>query len=61
LGPAVRVELERPRDRKAVNHDPRFRRIRNEVIEYLLGPGGRKARAEKAVEAPLARQVEVPA
>ena len=43
LGPAVTVDLERPRDRKAINHDPRFKRIRNEVIRYLLGPGRRRA------------------
>jgi nitrate/nitrite transport system ATP-binding protein len=41
LGPEVRVDLDRPRDRKAVNHDPRFKEIRVAVIDYLLGPGGR--------------------
>lgn len=40
LGPSVRVDIERPRDRKALNHDPRFQRIRREVLDYLLGPGG---------------------
>lgn len=39
LGPAVQVDLPRPRDRKTINHDPRFRKIRNEVLGYLLGPG----------------------
>jgi nitrate/nitrite transport system ATP-binding protein len=42
FGQDIRVDIERPRDRKALNHDPRFARIRNQVIEYLLGPGGRK-------------------
>jgi nitrate/nitrite transport system ATP-binding protein len=42
LGPAVVVDLDRPRDRKAINHDPRFKRIRNEVIAYLLGPGRKR-------------------
>lgn len=41
LGPEVRVEIERPRDRKALNHDPRFKKIRSEIIGYLLGPGGK--------------------
>jgi nitrate/nitrite transport system ATP-binding protein len=41
LGPAVRVDIERPRDRKALNHDPRFKHIRREVISYLLGSGSR--------------------
>lgn len=43
LGPAVNVTLERPRDRKAINHDPRFKEIRNQVIRYLLGPGRKNA------------------
>jgi nitrate/nitrite transport system ATP-binding protein len=41
LGPAVRVDLARPRDRKAINHEPRFKAIRNQVITYLTGPGKR--------------------
>jgi nitrate/nitrite transport system ATP-binding protein len=50
LGPAVRVDIPRPRDRKTLNHDPRWKRIRNEVIEYLLGPGG-KSRPSRAAGA----------
>ena len=49
LGPAVRVDIERPRDRKALNHDPRFRHIRSKVIEYLLSR--KKAGANKKPEA----------
>jgi nitrate/nitrite transport system ATP-binding protein len=41
LGPAVTIDLARPRDRKAINHEPRFKAIRNEVITYLLGAGKR--------------------
>lgn len=41
LGPSVSVDIERPRDRKALNHDPRFKEIRKEIIGYLLGQGGR--------------------
>ena len=36
LGPAIEVDLPRPRDRKAINHDRRFQQIRGEVIHYLL-------------------------
>lgn len=36
LGPSVEIDLPRPRDRKAINHDPRFQKIRAEVIHYLL-------------------------
>jgi nitrate/nitrite transport system ATP-binding protein len=42
LGPAVRVDIERPRDRRALNHDPRFKAIRSEVIEWLLAHAPRK-------------------
>src|SRR5947208_2721288 len=42
LGPEVRVDIPRPRDRRSLSRDPRFRAIRNEVIAYLLGPGARK-------------------
>jgi len=36
LGPSIAVDIERPRDRKALNHDERFKAIRGQVIEYLL-------------------------
>jgi nitrate/nitrite transport system ATP-binding protein len=42
LGPDIDVDIPRPRDRKAMNHDERWKRARNRVIEYLLGPGARK-------------------
>jgi nitrate/nitrite transport system ATP-binding protein len=60
LGPAVRIDIPRPRDRKALSRDPRFRAIRNEVIAYLLGPGARKkpgAVAEAAQVALTAKEV----
>jgi nitrate/nitrite transport system ATP-binding protein len=41
LGPSITVNLARPRDRKTINHEPRFKEIRREVIDYLLGVGGR--------------------
>ena len=42
LGPSVKVDIERPRNRKAINHDPRFKQIRLAVIDYLLGAGGHR-------------------
>jgi nitrate/nitrite transport system ATP-binding protein len=42
LGPSIPVDLERPRDRKALNHDPRFKAIRAEIVGWLLGPGARR-------------------
>jgi len=42
LGPAIAVDIPRPRDRKAINHEPRYKEIRREVIDFLLGAGGKK-------------------
>jgi nitrate/nitrite transport system ATP-binding protein len=44
LGPAVDVDLPRPRDRRLLNKDPRYKQIRIEVLAYLLGPGASKRR-----------------
>jgi nitrate/nitrite transport system ATP-binding protein len=41
LGPSFQVGIPRPRDRKAINHDPHFKELRRQVTEYLLGAGGR--------------------
>jgi nitrate/nitrite transport system ATP-binding protein len=41
LGPSFKIEIPRPRDRKAINHDPHFKDIRRQVTEYLLGVGGK--------------------
>jgi nitrate/nitrite transport system ATP-binding protein len=35
LGPSVPVRLARPRDRRALNHDPEFQRLRREVFDLL--------------------------
>ena len=45
LGPSFKVEIPRPRDRKAINHDPHFKDIRRQVTEYLLNVGGRQRTA----------------
>src|SRR5947209_4498040 len=37
LGEAIAVPLARPRDRKALNHDPEFKRLRALVTNQLLG------------------------
>lgn len=36
LGPSFVVDLPRPRDRKAINHEPRFKAIRRDVVDFLL-------------------------
>src|SRR5215204_2423607 len=45
LGPSIPIDLPRPRDRKELNHLPRFKEIRREVIEFLLN-SNRKQRTE---------------
>jgi nitrate/nitrite transport system ATP-binding protein len=42
LGPSIEVDIARPRERKALNHDERFKAIRAEVIDYLLTSSQRK-------------------
>ena len=39
LGPAFKVDLPRPRDRTAVNHDPAFKALRASVTNYLMEAG----------------------
>lgn len=43
LGAPIAVTLPRPRDRKALNHDPDFKRLRATVTAQLLGYGARNA------------------
>ncbi len=37
LGPSFTVEIPRPRDRKSINHDPHFKQLRREIVEFMLG------------------------
>jgi len=36
LGPSIPVEIPRPRDRRALNHDPHFKAIRKQVFDFML-------------------------
>jgi len=36
LGPSFQIEIPRPRDRKSINHDPHFKQLRREVVEFML-------------------------
>jgi nitrate/nitrite transport system ATP-binding protein len=42
LGPEFVVDIDRPRDRKALNHDPRYKEIRRQITSYLLGAGAKQ-------------------
>jgi nitrate/nitrite transport system ATP-binding protein len=50
LGPSIAVELERPRSHTSLNRSPEFKRIRESVIDYLLGTAGRAPRAPRLPE-----------
>lgn len=53
LGPPVPVDIPRPRDRKAVNHDGRYKEIRREVVGYLLDESaGRRAKMSLKLRLP---------
>jgi nitrate/nitrite transport system ATP-binding protein len=41
LGEPMIVDIERPRDRKAINHDSRFKKLRTQLITTLLDAKGR--------------------
>lgn len=47
LGPSLSIDIPRPRDRKAINHHPRFKEIRREVIGYLTTSRKRATEAAK--------------
>jgi nitrate/nitrite transport system ATP-binding protein len=36
LGPSFKIEIPRPRDRKAINHNPHFKQLRREIVEFML-------------------------
>src|SRR5436190_11995628 len=42
LGPSFTVDIPRPRDRKGINHDSRFKEIRRGLIEFLLDSRGER-------------------
>lgn len=43
FGPEFVINLPRPRDRTAMNHDAEFKRLRKEVTEYLMKVGAEQA------------------
>jgi nitrate/nitrite transport system ATP-binding protein len=53
LGPEFPVHIPRPRERRALSHEPEFRHVRAAVIEYLLSTK-RASRAAAPVRQPVA-------
>src|SRR5215216_5779302 len=53
LGPSFTIDIARPRDRKAINHEPRFKAIRRDIIDWLLASkGDRKTAVTKKLVLP---------
>ena len=57
FGPEFIVDLPRPRDRTAMNHDERFKQLRNDITQYLMGVGIRESTeaADNVVQLPNIR------
>lgn len=49
FGPSFEIDIPRPRDRRALNHDETFKRLRNDVIRYLTDVRDRKRAPEPPV------------
>jgi nitrate/nitrite transport system ATP-binding protein len=43
FGPHFKIDIERPRDRTALNHDDNFKRLRADITRYLMEVGLEKA------------------
>lgn len=51
LGPEYRIDIERPRDKTKLNTDPDFKRVRTEILNYLveLGEAAKLQKGEDVV------------
>ena len=47
LGPSFTVDIPRPRDRRAMNHDVRFQQLRGEITQYLIALSHRTAAQQR--------------
>jgi len=53
LGPEFKINIERPRDKTALNDNPEYKKTRNAIIAYLMGIGEeRKSTSKKVYELP---------
>lgn len=43
LGPSFTVDIPRPRDRKAINHFESFKKLRREIVEFMLNSKSNRA------------------
>ena len=47
FGPEYKINIERPRDKTEMNHHPEFKKIRNELMEYLISLGEKNKSSEE--------------
>ncbi len=61
LGPIFSIDLERPRDKKALNHNPAFKTLRNTVNKYLMDVGAeaKKSAGAKTYVLPEAQPIDL--
>lgn len=52
LGPSIPIPIARPRDRKALNHEPAYKEIRARVVDYLLSSNKPKVAVTKKLALP---------
>jgi nitrate/nitrite transport system ATP-binding protein len=52
LGPEFVIDIARPRDRRTLNHDSAYRRLRGEITQYLLEVGAARTKAGIADDRP---------
>ncbi|MDT0620355.1 ABC transporter ATP-binding protein [Croceitalea vernalis] len=53
LGPEFKINIDRPRDKTALNDNEEYKKTRNAIIAYLMGIGEeRKAESQKTYELP---------
>ncbi|MEQ6118604.1 ABC transporter ATP-binding protein [Reichenbachiella sp. MALMAid0571] len=58
LGPEFQINLERPRDVTAINKNPEFKRLRNDILEYLIEVGSnRKQASDKVYQLPKLKPI----
>lgn len=50
LGPEFQIDLERPRDKKALNLDPKFKELRRDINKYLIEVGDEAKKTISNVE-----------
>ncbi|UZO80185.1 ABC transporter ATP-binding protein [Aquimarina sp. ERC-38] len=49
LGPEFKIDIERPRDKTALNDNPNYKKTRNAIIEYLMDIGESRKSVSKEV------------